>query len=1483
MSAWQLSKRVLHRLKVGISIVLTLGFLYVLPGVLIAIPGVQRFIAQRASEELSKLFQTPVSLYSVELDGWRNISLHRVTILDSLGRKALYSDELRAGIELEALFRENRVHITSARLFNLSLLLDIDSVSGKTNVQHIIDALSSDSSEPSTLTVDLHNILLRDASIRILENARPKQYIDSLDLQASHLLITPDSLAATLNELTFKTEQGLKLRDMSARLELKGKKLSIEEGRIYLPNSSIYASRLLVDLEAKGLNIVEQLQLDSLNLYLPDLSGLHAVFGRIRHRELSLRSQVSRVSGGLQLREVELSVDNDVYARFSAILNTDSLGSLMSSSLDAHKVLVDADIVDRLPALFADNAGAEALPSFLPKLKPLGQIAYSGQVQYQKADMLSIEGLISTELGKWTLYARAGLQDARMESLEARLGTSGFNIKPILGEQLDYIKGGLEAKLSFPKSSLYPVGSALFDVKELVVGRHTFSNLLLNIQGREKKGYDLTLSSQDARLPLNITSNFLLSTTTPTDIVAKVVGHKMHLSPFVKGLDNVSIEGDIALKDIDLSNLQGRLSLPLLHFNVNGKPLDLSHLELLLRKDNDVKALSLKLPWLSLDVKGRYEWGTLAQDFLTTLTAEVPVLQTLFADDAKSRKSDTSVIFNAEIDSIPQSVSSILGVPIKVKRGAMLSAALDSREQLLDLSLSATEWEVAEHRVNNFSLDLNKHHINISGDAHLSGGIEFLGAVVRGRAIGNELQISTNLGKDASGVENGDFNFTTLLLAPQTKALQALKDLNALVTIDHSRVRIHTALWDIAPARITYAGDLVRVDGLSLSTEGRRLAVAGGLGAWATDRGLQIQLENINLGYILKAAGVDFDLIDTDLTGVVDANLEGKHLRASARVKSPHFYVNKEDIGAVDLGLGFSTEDLLIRLNGQINQLAGGHSLVDGWIKPVDGSGLNIDFDARQIDLSFVGSFMRSFLSKLGGRGTGKLRLHGLFAKGVTVAGDVEMSEGIVGVSALGTEYRFDHRLHIEDDRINLEGITLRDDEGNTGVLHGYVGHKFFSDFDIQLRADEMKAIKVLQTSSPKIMPTYGKAYASGSAVMSGNDTRLKIDVDVRGEEGTDLMLDFNQLSAGKDEGLMNFTHLRPSTAYALEESSSELTPPSLSTAIDINLKLNVTPQAKIGLRMGDDNTSLLSGRGEGILHISAPSNAKPEVYGTVSVHEGEYLFSVQQLARKRFVLRQGGSMAFRGDPMKANLQNIQAVYALTANIADLDETISQVANQTNIPVHCLLNISGEVMKPQIKFGLELPRVDAEIERRVRALLNTEDAITRQMLYLIALGKFYTNDADKRTSTTTNDWTAVASSAISEQISSLLGNLSEHFKLGTSIKTKSTAFDDTDIEVNFSGSLLDNRLTFNGNIGYHDNPYLNNEYLGEFDFEYRLNKSGSLRLKGYNRYNTMYQYLKQSLLTQGFGVLYRQRFDKFSELFRPKAKVRFEPADTIPQ
>ena len=79
--------------------------------------------------------------------------------------------------------------------------------------------------------------------------------------------------------------------------------------------------------------------------------------------------------------------------------------------------------------------------------------------------------------------------------------------------------------------------------------------------------------------------------------------------------------------------------------------------------------------------------------------------------------------------------------------------------------------------------------------------------------------------------------------------------------------------------------------------------------------------------------------------------------------------------------------------------------------------------------------------------------------------------------------------------------------------------------------------------------------------------------------------------------------------------------------------------------------------------------------------------------------------------------------------------------------------------------------------------------------------------------------------------------------------------------------MLNNRLIFNGNFGYRDNQINDNMFIGDFDLEYLLSKSGNLRLKAYNHYNDKNYYIKSALTTQGVGVIFKRDFVRFSDLF----------------
>ena len=286
-------------------------------------------------------------------------------------------------------------------------------------------------------------------------------------------------------------------------------------------------------------------------------------------------------------------------------------------------------------------------------------------------------------------------------------------------------------------------------------------------------------------------------------------------------------------------------------------------------------------------------------------------------------------------------------------------------------------------------------------------------------------------------------------------------------------------------------------------------------------------------------------------------------------------------------------------------------------------------------------------------------------------------------------------------------------------------------------------------------------------------------------------------------------------------------------------------------------------------------------MFGDVNIVEGNYNFSLQQIIRKDFSIQEGSTIHFRGDPLNANM-NINAVYNTTANLSDLDESIARESARTSVPVNCLLNLEGALRSPAISFDLALPTSNEEIERQVKSVVSTEDMMSRQIVYLLVLGKFYTPDYTM--ANRTNEWNAVASSAISTQLSSLLNSITDKVQIGTNIRAGQEGFADqsTEYEMLLSSQLLDNRLLINGNFGMRNNSYMaKNVFVGEFDLEYKLTKSGEIRLKAYNHANDMYMSLKNSLTTQGIGIMYKKDFTRLSEIFQRRKKPIRPNLDSI--
>ena len=155
---------------------------------------------------------------------------------------------------------------------------------------------------------------------------------------------------------------------------------------------------------------------------------------------------------------------------------------------------------------------------------------------------------------------------------------------------------------------------------------------------------------------------------------------------------------------------------------------------------------------------------------------------------------------------------------------------------------------------------------------------------------------------------------------------------------------------------------------------------------------------------------------------------------------------------------------------------------------------------------------------------------------------------------------------------------------------------------------------------------------------------------------------------------------------------------------------------------------------------------------------------------------------------------------------------------------------------------------------------------------------------------------SMLSSTLSGQLNNALSNIinNNDWNIGTNFSTGQKGWTDVEFEGMLSGQLLNNRLLINGNFGYRDNPLSNTNFVGDFEAEWLVNRSGDIRLKAYNETNDRY-YTRTNLTTQGIGIIFKKDFERWADLMfwkkwklrrlktKPASRLQEVKADTLMQ
>ena len=322
---------------------------------------------------------------------------------------------------------------------------------------------------------------------------------------------------------------------------------------------------------------------------------------------------------------------------------------------------------------------------------------------------------------------------------------------------------------------------------------------------------------------------------------------------------------------------------------------------------------------------------------------------------------------------------------------------------------------------------------------------------------------------------------------------------------------------------------------------------------------------------------------------------------------------------------------------------------------------------------------------------------------------------------------------------------------------------------------------------------------------------------------------------------------------------------------MDFNINLNENCQ--IRLRMDNNADGYITTYGRGNLTAKYHNKGTLELFGTYEIQRGSYRLYMQDLIYKDLTLQAGSTVEFNGPPFGAHIHLLCHHTVNAVPLSDLTATTAYAANN-KVKVNCILDITGTLGNMAFKFDIDVMNVSDEIKQLVRSMINSEEEMNTQIIYLLALGRFYPSNVsqmanDNASSSAVN---SLVSSTLSGQLNNIIGNLignNSNWNFGTGIVTGEQGWRDLDVEGSLSGRLFDDRLLINGNFGYRDNTLTNTgTFVGDFEVKWRLGKTrGNTYLKAYNQTNDRY-FTKSTLNTQGIGLSYIHDFESWKTIFK---------------
>lgn len=1476
--------------------------------VALSVTPVQRRIARIAERELSKALNAKVEIGSLGIVPFNRAVLREVVITDRTGADTiLTARRLGAGIRIGSLLSDDPLTITHVELIGMDARIHRASPGAPLNIQPIIDALSpkNHSRPPTAFDFKINTIMIRSSrlSYDVLSEATTEAFgpshiaISNLRADINAPRLRRGDFAFFIKRMGFTGPSGFRLESLTANATLADSIISVDNLALTLPRSSLRIDDITLPTDRLA-DVLPALRRHTVRLNVAPGSYISpADFAAFIPALGSLpdRIDINRLSIDGNLKGADIDID-------LADSHTTRLRIEGSGRHPADPDRATANIHN----FELHTTGSEAariagcFTSLSPKLKAMA-------TRMGAIDMAATANLIARDFdvtlsttcaqGQTELFAEGAFRSIHSFSVEGELASIGaFRVGQLLDNpELGDADGSIA--LTYAADGRNRRGHA-----ELNIDRFDFRHIAYReiLADATLDGDMLTFSAEtdgDA-LSFNLAGAWSLArdfrAVRLDGSVGRFVPNQLNLTEKYPGVE-LAADFNMDLEGPQLHNMLGHIDIR--NFSIRRSPSEVFTLDHLGLK-SDQGQLRLESDFINGTIQGSYDFRHIGRAASAIASRILPSVVATPSRQLAGTDTPNDFTFRFRVGETERAAE-FFRLPVSVIYPVEITGEMNESTSDMALAIDAPYL-----RQGNKLIENTRVSALLSG-ADANGSFDFTTtAPTQNGPL--HLALSANAERDRLNTDvawkiareeayNGHLSALTNFWREEAPDSPLHTEINILP----GSLTFNDSTWRVAPAKVSLRGPKdIAVDGINVHRANQFVRINGTVGNDAASL-LTLDLRNFNLDYLFESLGIDKVKLGGDATGTFYAS---RLFTPEPILETPGLCVNGISYNKVVLGNAlvrshWERESRAITLNAIIDQPDRRKAFVDGAIFPLNDS-LDIRFKVDHTDVAFMQPYMEAFASDISGHASGECRLWGNF-KYIDLEGDVFADDLRLKINFTNTYYTATDSVHFRPGLIDLNGITIRDAEGHTADLNGWVRHKFFKEPWFEFSISNARNFLAYNETAKDNPIWYGKIYGDGGAAVKGAPGRIDINVDMATAPKSTFTFVLSDQEVADEYSFLTFRDKKSLSAELTDtvklerDTSMDLVErlramvrdhaPDLPSDYNISLQMRVTPQATLVLVMDPVGVDRIRAWGNGHLRLDYGSaNNDLRMYGTYTLDRGYYNFTLQDVIIKDFTIKPGSEIVFNGDPYAAQL-NIQAVYALNANLSDLDESFlqDQDLNRTNVPVHALMKVTGDIRQPEIAFDLEFPTLTSDVYRKVRSIVSTDDMMNRQIIYLLALNRFYT--PEYMTSTTKgNELVSVASSTISSQLSNLLGQISDNWNIAPTFRSDRGDFSDVEVDVALSSRLLNNRLLFNGNFGYRDNSLNSNQFIGDFDLEYLLDREGRWRLKAYNRYNDQNYYLRTAKTTQGVGVVLKRDFDSFSSFFNffRRKKKSAAPADS---